>query len=119
MGLLTLRWRGVSLAEGDQAMPPVYVARLYRNEETNFIDSMAILEADEEAAANQAKIVLEARFRGEREARLKPTLVDLCEALPNNRYRVLRRFYLMPDNTFHERPVHQADTGRAARVEQY
>jgi hypothetical protein len=46
----------------------------------------------------------------------KPTMVDVCEALGNNEFRILRRFYLVAGDGFQEQPLVPPEKGTVYRV---
>ena len=97
-------------------MPTVYFASFHRSDTTNHLGRIPLLTADEDGAVEQAKTILAKQFRAERVAGLKPTMVDVCEALGNDQFTILRRFYLLPDDRFREQPLEPPEKGKIHRT---
>lgn len=97
-------------------MPPVLFARFYRSDPSIHLANIPLLAEDEGGAVEQAKTILAERFKMENLTSRKPTMVDVCEALGNNEFRVIRRFYLVPRGGFREQPLVPPELGTVYRV---
>ncbi|HEY1224465.1 MAG TPA: hypothetical protein VGE54_04485 [Brevundimonas sp.] len=97
-------------------MQPVLFARFYKSDPANHLANIPLLAKDEDGAVEQAKTILAERFQMENLASRKPTMVDVCEALGNNEFRIVRRFYLVPGGGFQEQPLAPPENGTVYRV---